>query len=173
MKKLAEQINNHIRINGINKANLIKHPVLILKLLLFVFTVYSISARDTNAQSPFLSITLNQQNANLSSIKETSLEYAPGETTINWMVEKESAVTVYVIEKSMDMLNFKQIGKVVSGPTNNLAAYFFSDKNPASGHSYYRILVARKDGSYGYTNPVMAINEFDVDKTNLAVLDKK
>ena len=60
------------------------------------------------------------------------------EVMLDWATTDEQAPSMYMIEKSIDGINFNKIGEVVSqNGTNNL--YRFADTEPKMGRSFYRV----------------------------------
>lgn len=94
---------------------------------------------------------------------------------INWATASEINSDVFIIERSNDMINFIEIGKVkaIEALHNN---YQFEDEvtAPFVGTTYYRIKQIDKDGSFGYsivvevknmlnTNDVVVVNPFETN----------
>lgn len=60
------------------------------------------------------------------------------EIMLDWATSDEQVPSKYMIEKSIDGINFNRIGEVVSqNGTNNL--YRFADTEPKMGRSFYRV----------------------------------
>ncbi|MDH7464380.1 S8 family peptidase [Chitinophagaceae bacterium 26-R-25] len=85
---------------------------------------------------------------------------------LNWQTEKEINTQSFIIEKSVDGRQFKQLGEVPA--KNNGSAvnnYSFTDDNLATGKNYYRLKMTDINGQFTYS-PVRAIaynqNDFDV-----------
>ncbi|MDI3322734.1 S8 family serine peptidase [Pinibacter soli] len=85
---------------------------------------------------------------------------------LNWQTTKEINTQSFIIEKSLDGIQFKQIGAV---PAKNngtvINNYSFVDDNLATGKNYYRLKMTDLDGRYTYSQ-IRAIsynqNNFDV-----------
>lgn len=85
---------------------------------------------------------------------------------LNWQTEKEVNTKSFIVEKSLDGIQFKQIGELPA--KNNNAAlnnYSFTDDNLSIGKNYYRLKMMDNDGQFTYS-PVRLINynqtDFDV-----------
>ncbi|MCC7244215.1 MAG: hypothetical protein IT269_00930 [Saprospiraceae bacterium] len=74
---------------------------------------------------------------------------------LNWVTASESNNASFVIERSIDDVNFKQIGLVNSiGNSTTLTKYSFLDKYPDAGASilYYRLKIIDFDGQSRYSS---------------------
>ncbi|THU39333.1 T9SS type A sorting domain-containing protein [Niastella caeni] len=69
-------------------------------------------------------------------------------TKLVWNTVEESGITSYVVEKSADGRIFTAIGSVKAA---NLKTYSYTDIQPASEFSYYRLKMVEMDGSYKYS----------------------
>ena len=65
---------------------------------------------------------------------------------LNWTVAEQVNIKNYVVERSIDGNNFKEIGEVATQANNNLE-YLFYDKKPIEGVNYYRIKAIDFNGS--------------------------
>jgi hypothetical protein len=65
---------------------------------------------------------------------------------IRWFTAKEIETDTFVIERSLNGIDFEEIGRVqAAGMSNTLKAYALVDKNPVVGKpAYYRLLPANK-----------------------------
>ena len=95
---------------------------------------------------------------------------AKGETDynlLNWMTATEINNDYFIVESSMDMVHFKEIGRVDgAGNSNNVLSYQFTDNNaPFEKIMYYRLKQVDFDGVYAYSDVVAVkkINEGDVN----------
>jgi hypothetical protein len=85
---------------------------------------------------------------------------------LNWQTAKEINTQSFIIEKSVDGVHFKQIGRILSKNNGSVVNnYSFTDDNLASGKNYYRLKMVDLDGQFTYS-PVRAItynqNNFEV-----------
>lgn len=74
---------------------------------------------------------------------------------VSWQCQSEINENYFSIEKSLDGINFKPIGKVYSlGSNNTISNYYYEDtsKAPAVRLLYYRIKKINKDESFIYSN---------------------
>jgi hypothetical protein len=77
-----------------------------------------------------------------------------GEVILNWTTATETNCDYYVIEKSIDALQWSALGRVQgSGNSNHLVHYSYRDKNN-DGLAYYRLLQVDYDGQTGVYGPV-------------------
>jgi hypothetical protein len=65
-----------------------------------------------------------------------------------WHTAEESGIANYVIEKSTDGRSFTTIGTVKAA---NLRSYSYTDMQPASDNSYYRLKMVELDGTYKFS----------------------
>jgi hypothetical protein len=66
---------------------------------------------------------------------------------INWATASETNNDFYTIEKSMDNLNFFQLGYLKgAGNSNTTINYVFKDADPLNGINYYRLMQTDFDG---------------------------
>src|SRR5690606_38659659 len=74
------------------------------------------------------------------------------EVLTQWTTATETNNDFFTVERSVDALNFKEIGTVNgAGNSNNAIKYRFSDKNPFAGTSYYRLKQTDFDGKFSYS----------------------
>lgn len=66
-------------------------------------------------------------------------------TQLIWNTAEEAGIISYVIEKSTDGRTFNAIGTVKAA---NLKTYSFTDLQPASTNSFYRLKMVETDGTY-------------------------
>lgn len=65
---------------------------------------------------------------------------------IKWQSLSELNTDYYLIDRSVDGVNFENVGKVTAkGTSNSQLTYFFRDKSPKSGTNYYRLTSVDKD----------------------------
>lgn len=74
---------------------------------------------------------------------------------VSWKVGGESGVNVYVVEKSFDGLNYKEIGAVKATSSSQ---YFFMDHAEKKAVAYYRIRVVELSGVDKYSSTVLVRN---------------
>ncbi len=80
------------------------------------------------------------------------------ENIITWATATELNNDYFIIERSIDGINFNPIGKV-NGivNTSSINTYSFIDKSP-SEKSYYRLKQIDTDGNYSYSEIILIIN---------------
>jgi len=75
---------------------------------------------------------------------------------LNWHTAKEFGTDHFIIEKSTDTKNYKEIGKVKGkGQSNSLQEYAFQDSEPFIGITYYRLALSNHN-SHSVWVPVIA-----------------
>jgi hypothetical protein len=80
-----------------------------------------------------------------------------GFAELNWRTFNEINFSHFIIERSNDAIQFKEIGKVFSANYSNGSAYSFQDKSKLQLINYYRLKMVDKDGTLNYS-PVIAVN---------------
>lgn len=69
-----------------------------------------------------------------------------------WQTSLEKDVELFILQRSLDNMNFQSIGEVAAkGGVNIRANYFFLDKASYAGTSYYRIKQVNTNGNYYYS----------------------
>jgi hypothetical protein len=72
---------------------------------------------------------------------------------LNWQTTSEKNNDYFLIERSENGIDFKNIGKVIgAGNSDNMQSYSFLDKSPMKGMNYYRLMHIDYNGYYNYTN---------------------
>lgn len=86
-------------------------------------------------------------------------------TLLKWKTENEINSSHFIVETSIDAINYKNIGTVAaSGNSNTVLSYSFTDNDVATQNAlvvYYRLKMVDKDGAYKYSN-VIAITLADI-----------
>jgi hypothetical protein len=77
-----------------------------------------------------------------------------GTTDLKWVVEDGSSTEYYTVEKSKNGQAYSAIGQVASANAGR-NTYSFTDINPGSGNSFYRIRQTEKTGQYEFSNIVL------------------
>lgn len=75
------------------------------------------------------------------------------EVQLDWQTKNERNVSHFIIERSVDGINFKSVGRVNS--LNNSAAsnnYTYTDKTPITGNNYYRIRQVNTSAGFVLSN---------------------
>ena len=71
---------------------------------------------------------------------------------LNWKTSQEINSAYFDVERSMDAVVFKKIGKVLAaGNSSTEKVYSFIDNNPEPGINYYRLKQVDVDGKFIYT----------------------
>ena len=71
---------------------------------------------------------------------------------LNWVVTTHEDVSFYIIEHSLNKIQFDSVGTVVDGNTN---LYVFDDGHLNPGINYYRVRIVFADGTFDYSNIAM------------------
>jgi len=72
---------------------------------------------------------------------------------LNWTTASEKNNSYFEVQKSIDGVNFHNLGKVNgNGNSSSLSNYSFTDDEISSGILYYRLLQVDFDGNYSYSN---------------------
>lgn len=78
-----------------------------------------------------------------------------GKAILWWATTNEINAAYFEIEKSSDGINFSIAGTVAAKNGSGNNSYTFSDANPLSSNTYYRLKMIDKDGQYKYSNTVL------------------
>ena len=77
------------------------------------------------------------------------------QTQVNWHTESEKNTEFFIIERSLNGLDFEEIGKIRAfGKSSN---YRFIDESPLQNSNYYRLQVVDFDGSISYSKIVSVL----------------
>ena len=84
------------------------------------------------------------------------------EVDISWTLVSQMNNDNMKIERSLDGNNWESINEIKGdGTTNILKKYFFSDRQPLNGISYYRLVQFDTDGNLSYSELKSAYIDFD------------
>lgn len=131
-------------------------------------TTYSVTRTDITTFSPFTasSASSGSTEANwgpLTLLPVELLYFAVKETDknvvkLNWATVSEKDNDFFEVERSADGKNFVSIAKIKgAGNTNSRADYSFTDNNPLTATSYYRLRQVDLDESFEYS-PVRSVS---------------
>lgn len=71
---------------------------------------------------------------------------------VSWQVTNESSIVSYTLQRSLDGINFNNIGNVTASNGGSiLNKYTFVDAKPLLGKAYYRILITEANGNKRYS----------------------
>ena len=111
-----------------------------------------VASKGSNQNSP-LPVTL---------VSYTATKKANG-SQLNWETASESNNSHYLVYRSTDGANFKQIAKITGN--NKASIYQYLDQSPASGDNYYKLVQFDFDGKFEELG-IRAVNfELQVDNT--------
>jgi hypothetical protein len=89
-----------------------------------------------------------------------------------WITATEKDNDYFVVEKSLDGINFLPIGTVDgAGNSNTELTYTLDDRNPVVGNNYYRLLQYDFDGS-STTSPIINIRVAKIEKVQTTFIEK-
>jgi hypothetical protein len=95
-------------------------------------------------------------------VLNTKLKYFIGQVQdgygkLQWEIENEANNIVYEIERSTDQLHFEKIGQIAGSAAGSVKVYEFTDPNPLTSHTYYRIKLVEGNRSQ-YSRIVLLSN---------------
>ena len=94
------------------------------------------------------------------------------ETKLNWTVLCDQEVGYFVIERSVDRINFMDVGRVEGRSTVNAAEHYNTTDDVraiASGFIYYRLRTILRDGKAKWS-PIIAVKKDNSDNVNVQIL---
>ena len=80
-----------------------------------------------------------------------------GVVELEWSISSDTNISKFIIERSPDNSNYKEIGHIKAKGKANSKNYKFIDKSVTEGKYYYRIKLVRSDGSIAYSPEVQVI----------------
>ncbi len=87
---------------------------------------------------------------------------------LNWATASELNNDYFIIERSVDGINFVPIGSVDgAGTTNELSTYSFDDEGPALGINYYRLKQVDFDGTSEYSDIISIEVNAELSQTRI------
>ncbi|WP_276483619.1 PA14 domain-containing protein [Paraflavitalea pollutisoli] len=75
-------------------------------------------------------------------------------TVLNWSAADAINFNHFMVQKSNDGLQFRDIAKVATQATNSVQNYTYTDVQPGGGKAWYRLAMVDKDGSVRYSTLV-------------------
>jgi len=138
----------------------LKFLIVLTMIILFILTCISFTfaqeKNDLALQNTVLSAGITENSETIFNNFETiSLE---GKVYLKWYVKDKNNNNTYIVENSVDEMNFETKGVVKSygGKYEVVILNCFTDKNPGEGYSYYRIAAVDETGKkeYSKTNVV-------------------
>lgn len=83
---------------------------------------------------------------------------------LNWITASEKNNAYFTVQRSIDGIDFKQIGKVLGEGTSEKALqYRYIDNNPVAGVNYYQLQQVDRDGKSSLSEVVSAKLSFATD----------
>ena len=121
-----------------------------------------ISAGNVSSFSPFTLATVTAASDLPVELVNFIVKKDNKEVDLEWATLSETANDYFAIERSSDLNQFEKIGTIDgNGNSNQLINYDFTDRNPLSGISYYRLAQYDFNGDVHYSD-VRSVN-FDGD----------
>lgn len=100
----------------------------------------------------FISTDLQAQRKNKDfKMKTFEVKYYPQSQSVNlhWSVSAASLPTQYIIERSLDSLNYRMIGELSNPAEIEGQNYYYTDPDPVGGKTFYRIrTIINEDKQY-------------------------
>ena len=117
------------------------------------FITWNGTGGDIDSYLKFVLGTTNWRNAPLPfKILDFHVKPKANQSNIQWLVNDETTVNSYVIERSVDGINFQPILNAASRYLNSRSSYQRYDENPAKGWNYYRLKVIDNEGKIQYSS---------------------
>ncbi len=81
---------------------------------------------------------------------------------LQWATASEDKAAYFEVERSIDGVNFEQIGTVTAvGNSSETSSYQFNDSSPFNGSNYYRLKLVNIDGSDEFSKIEVLDNKVD------------
>ncbi len=87
---------------------------------------------------------------------------------LKWSSESEVDFSHYIIERSANGVDFEFVQQVAALQLNGTMGYSYTDEN-VNGEMFYRLKLLNLDGSYSYTNILLADTDCEDPISNLTV----
>lgn len=107
---------------------------------------WEVNVSVTGFSGFFASTTTTPLPVDLSSFTATA---TAGQVQLEWSLAKPGEGKEYIIERSRDARHFDAIGRVEASA---LSDYSYTDRQPLSGKSYYRVHIVELSGQESYTH---------------------
>ncbi|MGN6418703.1 MAG: cadherin-like beta sandwich domain-containing protein [Pseudobacter sp.] len=76
---------------------------------------------------------------------------------LNWQTATEINSSFFLLQRSSDARNWKEIAKLnAAGESNSVIQYGYTDRTPASGRNFYRLMMVDRDGYTEFSDIVIA-----------------
>jgi hypothetical protein len=103
---------------------------------------------------------------NLTSFKA---DKAGNEVILKWTTSREENTDRFIIERSVDGINYTPIGSINSaGNSATAKSYVYPDKKPLTGKNFYRLQQVGRDGRK-ITSKVLLVNQGPVNNITIAL----
>ncbi len=115
----------------------------------------TITVNNISNFSPFTLASVTAQNPLPVELISFTGEFNNSQVDLTWQTVSEINNDYFDIQRSQDGINFETIGKIKGAGNSNITIdYNYTDFNPYSGISYYRLKQVDFDGRYEYSNIV-------------------
>lgn len=93
-----------------------------------------------------------------------------GTSFLHWISENEENVDRFDVQRSNDARTYRTIGNVAARNITLTQHYYFEDRSPLQGITYYRVKALDLDGKFSYTK-IAAVTESQLSGTSFVVLN--
>ncbi|MBC7935469.1 MAG: T9SS type A sorting domain-containing protein [Rhizobacter sp.] len=94
------------------------------------------------------------------------------EVILNWKTAQELNTSHFIVEKSLDAINFQYLDKVPANNNITGAIYNFKDANPAPGLNFYRLVITDYNNSRKFSD-VLAVNMTNIQAAFYVTLQRQ
>ncbi|AXY72800.1 T9SS C-terminal target domain-containing protein [Paraflavitalea soli] len=96
------------------------------------------------------------------------------QVALNWKTADAVNFDHFVVQKSTDAQNFRDIAQVTAKTGNQVQSYTYTDQNVQGGKTWYRLAMVDKDGSKRYsTIVVVSIQQADAIRIYPTIVESK
>ena len=131
---------------------------LLSRLLSVAIGVIMFSTNAATAQTDSTNTTSNiNSNTSLASVTMGLFTggYSNGFVQLNWSTTREVEISHFDVERSIDGINFRKIGRTTAeGDSNIKSSYKFLDILAEKGSNFYRLVMIDRDGNFTYSKAI-------------------
>jgi hypothetical protein len=148
-------------------------PNFFMLLVFFIFYSTTIVLAQPSAQwdkyNTVLSTITNSSSQLFNDFEAIAVE---GNVYLKWNVKDKDNSKIYLIEQAEDGINYKTKGvlKADGGKLDVIILNCFTDNNPASGYSYYRIVAIDEFGNKEYSTVNTVYTDYSDSKIAKSLL---
>ncbi len=92
------------------------------------------------------------------------------QVSVQWVTDKETNITKYEVQRSLDGVSFNSIGAVTALNVTTQHTYTFDDSNLSQSYYYYRIKVTEKSAAIIYSNVLLLKDAAVVKDVRMKIL---